>query len=643
MFERRRAFIRAGISSLAGLGSLAFASTRQGRAAVAAAVDADCLDYGMSFICNKARFNSVRFWIESRTTVTDSQSGGSTTFYQCGSCKSENTFAERDLFVPDNYDFLPILGDGEWLIFRRPVRLSDSYRRVQAIDQVWGEPVPMLGNARTAALASGGRIGVRGPLREGEAPVVLGPRSAVFAPLPDLGLVVVDEEQDPAYKQETTPRYSGRDLALVRGRDAGATVVPINVLAAAPEVAYFLRDASAKLLVAHPLFAAVGQAGAAEAGVECLVSSGEGDTLVGLAHGPECDDVALTESTATAVILYTSGTTGKPKGAELTHSNLFLNCAFVAPRLFPMQRGEMNALATLPLFHSFGQQCIMNASIAMGGSFSLLPRFEPGAAFEIIERDRINVFAGVPTMYFGLLHHEGGERFDVSSLRFCLTGGAPMPVEVLHEFEKRFGIPVQEGFGLSETSPVASFNVVDKPRKPGSIGYPVWGVEMCIMDDEGRQLPDGERGEICIRGHNVMKGYLGRPEATAESIRDGWFHSGDIGYRDEDGCYFIVDRKKDMILRGGFNVYPREVEEVLYAHPAVAEAAVIGVPHPTHGEEVKAFVAFAPGQSASEDEIVAWCKERLAAYKYPRIVRVIAEIPKGPSGKLLKRELRDLD
>ncbi|MEZ4215070.1 MAG: long-chain fatty acid--CoA ligase [Myxococcota bacterium] len=424
---------------------------------------------------------------------------------------------------------------------------------------------------------------------------------------------------------------------------AGATVVPINVLAAAPEVAYFLRDASAKLLVAHPLFAAVGQAGAAEAGVECLVSSGEGDTLVGLAHGPECDDVALTESTATAVILYTSGTTGKPKGAELTHSNLFLNCAFVAPRLFPMQRGEMNALATLPLFHSFGQQCIMNASIAMGGSFSLLPRFEPGAAFEIIERDRINVFAGVPTMYFGLLHHEGGERFDVSSLRFCLTGGAPMPVEVLHEFEKRFGIPVQEGFGLSETSPVASFNVVDKPRKPGSIGYPVWGVEMCIMDDEGRQLPDGERGEICIRGHNVMKGYLGRPEATAESIRDGWFHSGDIGYRDEDGCYFIVDRKKDMILRGGFNVYPREVEEVLYAHPAVAEAAVIGVPHPTHGEEVKAFVAFAPGQSASEDEIVAWCKERLAAYKYPRIVRVIAEIPKGPSGKLLKRELRDLD
>jgi len=424
---------------------------------------------------------------------------------------------------------------------------------------------------------------------------------------------------------------------------AGATVVPINVLAAGPEVAYFLRDSSAKLLIAHPLFAGVAQAGAKEANVPCLISSGDGDTLIALAHGPESNGLTSTDATQTAVILYTSGTTGKPKGAELTHSNLFLNCAFVAPRLFPMERGEMNALATLPLFHSFGQQCIMNAAIAMGGSFSLLPRFEPGAAFEIMQRDRVNVFAGVPTMYFGLLHHPGGDAFDLSSLRFCLTGGAPMPVEVLHEFEKRFGVAVQEGFGLSETSPIASFNVPEKPRKPGSIGYPVWGVEMCIMDDAERQLPDGERGEICIRGHNVMKGYLGRPEATAESIRDGWFHSGDIGFRDEDGCYFIVDRKKDMILRGGFNVYPREVEEVLYQHPAVAEAAVIGIPHPTHGEEVKAFVSFAPGQSATEQELIGFCKERLAAYKYPRIVRAIESIPKGPSGKLLKRELRNLD
>jgi len=215
-----------------------------------------------------------------------------------------------------------------------------------------------------------------------------------------------------------------------------------------------------------------------------------------------------------------------------------------------------------------------------------------------------------------------------------------MPVEVLTAFEGRFGVPIQEGFGLSETSPVASFNTSDKPRKPGSIGYPVWGVDLCIVDDDDQPLPDGERGEICIRGHNVMKGYLGRPDATAEALKNGWFHSGDIGYRDEDGCYFIVDRKKDMILRGGFNVYPREVEEVLYEHGAIAEAAVVGVPHESHGEEVKAFVSFVAGKTAEEEDIVAWCKDRLAAYKYPRVVEVLDELPKGPTGKILKRELR---
>ena len=422
---------------------------------------------------------------------------------------------------------------------------------------------------------------------------------------------------------------------------AGAVVVPINVLAAAPEVTYFIEDSGAKILIAHPLFSAAAEEGARGAGVPCLISSGEGDTLVALAQGEAAAELQATEATQTAVILYTSGTTGKPKGAELTHSNLFLNCSFVVPRLIPLPPDErVVALATLPLFHSFGQTCIQNACIAVGGTFSLLPRFEPAAAFERIERDRCNVFAGVPTMYFGLLHHEGGERYDVSSLRYCLTGGAPMPVEVLGAFQGRFGVEVQEGFGLSETSPVASFNVLDKPRKAGSIGYPVWGVEMCILDDQDQPLPDGERGEICIRGHNVMKGYLGREEATAEALRGGWFHSGDIGYRDEDGCYFIVDRKKDMILRGGFNVYPREVEEVLYEHGAIAEAAVIGVPHESHGEEVKAVVAFVPGKQAADEEIIAWCKDRLAAYKYPRIIEVREELPKGPTGKLLKRELR---
>jgi long-chain acyl-CoA synthetase len=424
---------------------------------------------------------------------------------------------------------------------------------------------------------------------------------------------------------------------------AGATVVPINVLAAAPEVTYFLEDSGARLLVVHPLFREPGEQGAAPLGVPVIIAtSEEGENTIGaMSQAQPIADVHPTSPVDTAVILYTSGTTGKPKGAELTHSNLLINCSIVAPKVIPDAPDGHRALATLPLFHSFGQSVIQNAMIAMGGSFTLLPRFTPEDAFELIERDRLTLFAGVPTMYFALLHHRGDRAHDLSTLMACLTGGAPMPVEVMNAFEEKFNVEILEGFGLSETSPVASFNMMDKPRKPGSIGYPVWGVEMCIVDDADEPLPDGERGEICIRGHNIMKGYLGRPDATKETLRGGWFHSGDIGYRDEDGCYWIVDRKKDMILRGGFNVYPREVEEVLYEHEAVAEAAVIGVFHESHGEEVKAVVALVPDTKVTPDELKTFCKERLAAYKYPRIVEIIAELPKGPTGKILKRELRD--
>ncbi len=423
---------------------------------------------------------------------------------------------------------------------------------------------------------------------------------------------------------------------------AGAAVVPINVLAAAPEVEYFIDDSKAKLLIAHALFEAPGRGGADAAGVPFVLAGGEGpDTVAAMAATDPIDFPEQTNPDDTAVILYTSGTTGKPKGAELTHSNLFVNCAKVVPGLMPpIARADYRALATLPLFHSFGQTCIQNATIAAGGAITLLPRFEPTEAFELIQRDRITIFAGVPTMYFALLHHENADSYDVSCLEACLTGGAPMPLEVMNAFEAKFGVSILEGFGLSETSPVASFAVMHKPRKAGSIGYPVWGVELCIMDDSGNVLPDGERGEICIRGHNIMKGYLGRPDATKEAMQYGWFHSGDVGYRDEDGCYWIVDRKKDMILRGGFNVYPREVEEVLYEHEAIVEAAVIGIPHDSHGEEVKAVVALGAGHSVTTDEIIAFAKEKLAAYKYPRIVEIIDELPKGPTGKILKRELR---
>jgi long-chain acyl-CoA synthetase len=420
---------------------------------------------------------------------------------------------------------------------------------------------------------------------------------------------------------------------------AGCSVVPLNVLLSAPEVTYHCEDSEARLLVAHPLFRDPASKGAQGAGIDVAWSEGPApDDLPAMARAEGVAALQPTSPDDTAVLLYTSGTTGKPKGAELTHSNLFVNCAVVVPKLVPLSRDDV-ALATLPLFHSFGQTCIQNASIAAQATFTLLPRFSPGEAFEILERDGVTLFAGVPTMYFALLHHEGAPE-RLSALRWCLAGGAAMPVEVMKAFEERFGVQILEGYGLSETSPVASFNVLDRPRHPGSIGYPVWGVEMAILDDKDRPLPDGERGEICIRGHNIMKGYWKRPEATTETMRSGWFHSGDIGIRDPDGSYRIVDRVKDMIIRGGYNVYPREVEEVLYAHPAVVEAAVIGIPDERLGEEVKAVVALGKDRSASAEEIVAWCKERLAAYKYPRRVEFVEALPKGPTGKILKRELR---
>jgi long-chain acyl-CoA synthetase len=421
---------------------------------------------------------------------------------------------------------------------------------------------------------------------------------------------------------------------------AGCAVVPLNVLLSAPEVSYHLQDSEARLLIAHPLFEKPASMGAQGAGVPVAWSEGGGPgDLAAMQLVNPVDALHPTDPDDTAVILYTSGTTGKPKGAELSHSNLFVNCSLVVPRLVPIDR-DLMALATLPLFHSFGQTCIQNACIAAQGTFTLLPRFTPGEALEIMERDGVTLFAGVPTMYFALLHHESDRQYDLSRLRLCMAGGSAMPVEVMKAFEARYPVQILEGYGLSETSPVASFNVLDRPRKPGSIGYPVWGVEMAILDDKDQPLSDGERGEICIRGHNIMKGYWKRPDATAETMRGGWFHSGDIGIRDADGSYRIVDRVKDMIIRGGFNVYPREVEEVLYSHPAVVEAAVIGVPHESHGEEVKAVIALGKNQVVEAEEVIAYCKEHLAAYKYPRIVEFVETLPKGPTGKILKRELR---
>jgi long-chain acyl-CoA synthetase len=417
----------------------------------------------------------------------------------------------------------------------------------------------------------------------------------------------------------------------------GAVAVPMNVLLKGRETAFYLKDAGAKAVFAWTDFSEHARSGAAAAGAQCIdVDTGVFDQL--LTTADPLPEVAHREDGDSAVILYTSGTTGTPKGAELGHANLARNCeASIA--LFTIGPDTVT-LGALPLFHTFGQTCAMNTTLAAGGCLTLIARFDPGKALEVIARDRVSVFEGVPTMYGAMLHHPGAATADVSSLEVCASGGASLPVELMRAFEERFGCVILEGYGLSETSPVASFNHPGKPRKPGSIGTPIAGVEMKVISDAGDDVPTGEVGEIVIRGHNVMKGYFNRAEATAEAIdADGWFRSGDLARVDEDGYFFIVDRKKDMIIRGGYNVYPREVEEVLYEHPAVREAAVLGVPHAELGEEVGAAVALKDGAHADVDELRAFVKDQVAAYKYPRHVWLVDELPKGPTGKILKREI----
>jgi len=418
---------------------------------------------------------------------------------------------------------------------------------------------------------------------------------------------------------------------------AGGIVVPMNVLLKRREIAFYLEDSGARLLLAWHGFGEEASAGAADAGAEAIEVEPAAFAALLAGHEPS-PGVAETADDDTAVILYTSGTTGKPKGAELTHANLASNADVSRRTTCEVGPGDV-VLGSLPLFHSFGQTVAMNASVAAGACLTLVPKFDPGEALATMQRDGVTHFYGVPTMFGALLHHPERESFDTSSLRTCITGGASMPVEVLRGFEDAFGAKVMEGYGLSETSPVASSNHPDRERKPGSIGTPIEGVEMKVVDEDGEEVARGEVGEIAIRGHNIMKGYWQHPDATAEAMRGGWFHSGDMARVDEDGYFFIVDRKKDLIIRGGYNVYPREVEEVLYEHPKIREAAVVGVPHDEWGEEIGAAVVLMEGERLSPEEVSAYVKDRIAAYKYPRIVWFLDELPKGPTGKILKREI----
>ena len=439
---------------------------------------------------------------------------------------------------------------------------------------------------------------------------------------------------------------------------AGAVVVPLSVLLKEDEIAYHLTDSEAKayfcfigtedLPMGRMGYSAFQQVAGCEHFFMIMPkpdmpSAIEGTATLGslMAGQSPVFDTHPTEAEDTCLIIYTSGTTGRPKGAELTHSSLLLN-AILSTDLTEL-KPEDNQLIVLPLFHIFAMTVLMNAGLYRGATSILLPRFDAETVFGLMVKHQITIFAGVPTMYWGMINHKSAQFADTDvakHLRHAVSGGVALPVKVLEDFEARFGVPIYEGYGMSEGSPVVTFNQKHTGRKAGSIGTPVWGVQVKLVDTDGKEVGIGEKGELCYKGHNVMKGYYKKPAATAETLKNGWLHSGDVAIKDEDGFYFIVDRTKDMIIRGGLNVYPREVEEVIIKHDAVSLVAVIGIPHEEMGEEVKAFVVLKEGKEITEAELIEWTKAHIAAYKYPRHIEFLKALPMSATGKILKKELR---
>ena len=441
---------------------------------------------------------------------------------------------------------------------------------------------------------------------------------------------------------------------------AGAVVVPVSVLAKRRELVFLIDDTKAKgiicfegtedLAIGDEAVAAFRETDSCQNLWLIPEQSGGSasfdgvSTLNDLMEGmPDELDSVWTEPGETAVILYTSGTTGKPKGAELTHQNIF-SAAVTAGRLADVSASD-TGIVTLPLFHCYAQTVQMNAGFVSASRLVLLERFHSDAVLQSLQDENGTLFCGVPTMYWSLLHHEQTRNYDLAkiakNLRIGCSGGAPIPVEVIKGIEEKYRFQILEGYGLSETSAMATFNQPHRPRKVGSVGLPVWGVQIRVVDPEMNDVPTGDHGEVVIRGHCVMRGYFNRPEATEEAFRGGWFHTGDVGKKDSDGYLYIVDRTKDMIIRGGFNVYPREIEEVLSTHPDISLSAVVGKPHDKYGEEIMAFVILKDASSLGSEDIVTWSKKEMSSYKYPRIVRVVDELPLGPTGKVLKTELRN--
>jgi long-chain acyl-CoA synthetase len=427
---------------------------------------------------------------------------------------------------------------------------------------------------------------------------------------------------------------------------AGGVVVPLNVLLKAPEVAYHLGDSGARVLITWEGILAEAAKGAEAAGLDQVYAVGHAADSPGavpferlLAVAVPRYEMAARQPTDTAVIVYTSGTTGRPKGAELTHLELYMN-ADIPGRLFGVRPDDI-VLTVLPLFHVFGLSSILDICVRFGCTMSLVPRFTPAAVLAAVQRDRITIFEGVPTMFVDVLSYPDLGSYDLSSLRIAISGGASIPAPVLDAFEERFGLVILEGYGLTETASTTTFNVSADERRAYSVGKPIWGTQTQVWDSRGRMLPPGPEnvGEIVTRGLHVMKGYLHNPEATAAAFTGDWLHTGDLGYFDEDGFLFVVSRKKELIIRGGYNVYPSEIENVLHAHPAVAEAAVVGIPDERLGEEVMAVVIRRPAMDLLEQELRAYCRERLAAYKCPRIFQFRSELPKNTLGKVMKDEL----
>jgi len=435
---------------------------------------------------------------------------------------------------------------------------------------------------------------------------------------------------------------------------AGLVLVPINVLFKEDEAHYILENSGARAIVVYeafePLVEAIqsrlpdlehvivlGEAKSAKAhNYAELLKRGFGVVTAdpgAVAFKAQVKDEDLLS------ILYTSGTTGRPKGAMLTHRNVTWD-AEACSKALPVTHEDV-WLCALPMFHTYAETTMIMLPAFVGSKVVIAERFIPDTIMRLIEEHKVTTFPGVPAMYATFLQVPREGRASLDSLKFAVSGGAPMPVETLHAFEKEFDLVVLEGDGPTECSPVTSVNPWDRERKPGSVGLPLPGVEIKIFDDKDNEVPTNEVGEIVVRGQNVMKGYWKMPEATAEALKGGWMHTGDLGKIDEDGYVYILDRKKDMVLVGGLNVYPREVEEVLYAHPAVLQAAVIGVADRLRGEAVKAFIVPRPGMQVSERDIRAWCRQRLAVFKVPRLVEFRSELPMSNTGKVLKRELRE--